>query len=59
MLSLDAIVKHLAHDQPSDPKLAHVMIALRGRVKGEQKAEACHLVPIVAVTNKLWVERAT
>jgi hypothetical protein len=63
MLSLDAIAKYLAYDQPTDPKLAHVMIALRGRVKGERKAEACHLVPIVAVTKsglkpKLWVDRA-
>jgi hypothetical protein len=63
VLSLDAISKHLAHEQPSDPTLAHVMIALRGRVKGERKAEACHLVPITAVTKsglkpRLWVERA-
>jgi hypothetical protein len=63
MLSLDAIAKYLAYGQPTNPKLAHVMIALRGRVKGERKAEACHLVPIVAVTKsglkpKLWVERA-
>jgi hypothetical protein len=63
MLSLDAISKYLAYEQPSDPKLAHVMIALRGRVKGERKAEACHLVPITAVTKsglkpRLWVERA-
>jgi hypothetical protein len=41
MLSLDAMAKYLAYDQPVDPKLAHVMIALRGRVKGERKAEAC------------------
>jgi hypothetical protein len=38
------------------------MITLRGRVKGEKKAEACHLVPLVAVTKsglktKLWIER--
>jgi hypothetical protein len=63
MLSLDAMAKYLAYDQPADPKLAHVMIALRGRVKGERKAEACHLVPIVAVTKsgltpRLWVQRA-
>jgi hypothetical protein len=63
MLSLDAIAKYLAYDQPKDPELAHVMIALRGRVKGERKAEACHLIPLVAVTKsglcpKLWVERA-
>jgi hypothetical protein len=63
MLSLDAIAKYLAYDQPADDELAHVMIALRGRVKGERKAEACHLIPIVAVTKsglqpKLWVERA-
>ena len=40
-----------------------IMIALRGRVKGEHKAEACHLIPIVAVTKsglkpRLWVARA-
>ena len=63
MLSLDAIAKYLTYEQPTDPKLAHVMIALRGRVKGERKAEACRLVPIVAVTKsglkpKSWVERA-
>jgi hypothetical protein len=39
------------------------MIALIGTFKGESKAEACHLIPIVAVTKpglkpKLWVERA-
>jgi hypothetical protein len=44
--------------------MAHVMIALRGRVKGERKkkAEACHLVPLVAVTKSglkptLWIKR--
>jgi hypothetical protein len=63
MLSLDAIGKYLAYGQPADPKLAHVMIALRGRVKGEHKAEACHLIPIAAVTKsglkpRLWVARA-
>jgi hypothetical protein len=63
MLSLDAIAKYAAYDQPDDPDLQHIMIALRGRVKGERKAEACHLIPIVAVTKsglkpKLWVERA-
>jgi hypothetical protein len=63
MLSLDAIAKYLAYGQPTDPKLAHVMIALRGRVKGEHKAEACHLIPIVAITKsglkpRLWVQRA-
>jgi hypothetical protein len=62
MLSLDGITKYLAIEQPRDPTLAHVMIALRGRVKGERKAEACHLVPLVAVTKsglkpKLWIER--
>lgn len=51
MLSPDAISKHLAYDQPINPELAHVMIALRGRAKGERKAEACHLIPIVAVTR--------
>jgi hypothetical protein len=63
MLSLDAMAKYLAYDQLADPKLAHVMIALRGKVKGERKAEACHLVQIVAVTKsglkpRLWVQRA-
>ena len=63
MLSLDAISKYLAYAPSTDPELAHVMIALRGRVKGERKSEACHLVPIVAETKsglkpKLWVERA-
>jgi hypothetical protein len=63
VMSLDAIAKCLAYDPHPDPDLAHVMIALRGRVKGERKAEACHLTPIVAKTRsglkpKLWVERA-
>jgi hypothetical protein len=63
MMSLDAIAKYLAYVPHPDPDLAHVMIALRGRVKGERKAEACHLIPIVAETRsglkpKLWVERA-
>ena len=63
MMSVDATAKCLAYGPHPDPKLAHVMIALRGRVKGERKAEACHLIPIVAVTRsglkpKLWVERA-
>jgi hypothetical protein len=49
MLSLDGVAKYLTFKQPSDPDLAHVMIALRGRVKGERKAEACHLIPIVDV----------
>jgi hypothetical protein len=63
MMSLDAIAKYLSHEQPSDPALAHVMIAMRGRVKGEHKDEPCHLVPLIAVTTtglkpKLWVRRA-
>jgi len=63
MMSLDAVSKYLEYEQPSDPALKHVMIALRGRVKGERKAEACHLIPIVAVTKsglkpRLWVQRA-
>jgi hypothetical protein len=62
MMSLDAIAKYLEHDQPSDPLLAHVMLALRGRVKGEHKDEACHLIPVVAITKsglrpRLWVRR--
>ena len=63
MMSLDAIARYLSYEQPADPKLAHIMIALQGRVKGERKAEACHLIPLVSVTRsglkpKLWVERA-
>jgi hypothetical protein len=63
MLSLDAIANYLGYEQPNDPDLHHVMITLRGRVKGEREAEACHLIPIVAITKsglkpKLWVERA-
>jgi hypothetical protein len=39
------------------------VIALRGRAKGEHKAEACHLIPIAPVTKsglkpRLWVARA-
>jgi hypothetical protein len=37
MLSLDGIAIYLAMGQPRDPTLAHVMIALRGRVKGGQR----------------------
>jgi hypothetical protein len=63
MFSLDAIAKYLRYEQPKDPALNHVMIALRGRVKGERKAEACHLIPVAAITKsglkpKLWVQRA-
>ena len=64
MMSLDAVSKYLAYDQPSDPLLNHVMTGLRGRVKGERKAEACHLIPIVVAVTKSglkprwWVQRA-
>jgi hypothetical protein len=63
MMSLDAIAEYLAHEQPSDPALANVMIAMRGRVKGEHKDEVCHPVPIITVTMtglqpKLWVRHA-
>jgi hypothetical protein len=62
MMSIDTITKYLVFEQPSDPMLANVMIALQGRFKGEHKDEACHLVPIVTVTIKtrlkpeLWVQ---
>jgi NAD/NADP transhydrogenase beta subunit len=62
MMSLDAMTKGLAV-QHSGVELARVMIALRGRVKGERKANACHLISIMAKTKlglkpKLWLERA-
>jgi hypothetical protein len=63
MLSFDAIAKYLRYEEPKDPALNHVMIALHGRVKGERKAEVCHLIPVAAVAKsglkpKLWVKRA-
>jgi hypothetical protein len=44
-------------------ELVNVCMALRGRVKGGSLEEACHLVPIAAVTAsgltpRLWVRRA-
>jgi hypothetical protein len=63
LLSLDATAKYLLVAQPIYPELANVCLALRGRVKGEALEEACHLVPIAAVTAsgltpRLWVRRA-
>jgi hypothetical protein len=62
LLSLDATAKYLSVAQPRSPELANVCLALRGRVKGESLEEACHLVPISAVTAsgltpRLWVRR--
>jgi hypothetical protein len=63
LLSLDATAKYLSVAQPRSPELANVCLALRGRVKGEALEEACHLVPIGAITAsgltpRLWVRRA-
>jgi hypothetical protein len=48
---------------PNQDLLATVLLALRGRVKGEALEEACHLVTIAAITAsgltpRLWVRRA-
>jgi hypothetical protein len=61
-LSLDATAKYLSVAQPRSPDLANVCLALIGRVKGEALEEACHLVPIAAITAsgltpRLWVCR--
>jgi hypothetical protein len=63
MMSLDATDKYLSVAQPRYPELENVCLALRVRVKGEALEEACHLVPIAAVTSsgltpRLWVRRA-
>jgi hypothetical protein len=50
LMSIDATAKYLSMAQPRSPKLANVSLVLRGRVKGEALEEACHLVPISAVT---------
>jgi hypothetical protein len=50
LLSLDATAKYLSATQPRSPDLANVFLALRGRVQGEALEEACHLVPIAAIT---------
>ena len=47
ILIRDAMAKYLAYEQPSNSRLAHVVIALGARVKDKRKAEVCHLVPIV------------
>jgi hypothetical protein len=62
LMSLDATTKYLPVSQPRSPELANICLALRGRVKGGLE-EACHLVPIAAVTAsgltpRLWVRRA-
>jgi hypothetical protein len=63
LLSLYATAKYLSVAQPRSPELANVCLALRGRVKGEALEEACHIVPIAAITAsgltpRLWVRRA-
>jgi hypothetical protein len=63
LMSLDATAKYLSVAQPRSAELANVCLALRGRVKGGSLEEACHLVPIAAVTvsgltPRLWVHRA-
>jgi hypothetical protein len=62
LLSLDATVKYLSVAQPRSPELKNVCLSLRGRVKGEALEEACHLVPIAAITASgltphLWVRK--
>jgi hypothetical protein len=49
LMSLDAIRKYF--DKPQKANLAHVMLGLPGRIKGEFWDQHCHLVPIVAVTQ--------
>jgi hypothetical protein len=63
LLSLDATAKYLLVAQPRSPELANICLALRGIVKGDALEEACHLVPIAAITAsgltpRLWVRRA-
>jgi hypothetical protein len=63
LLSLDATAKYLSVDQPRSPDPANGCLALRRRVKGEALEEACHIVPIAAITvsgltHRLWVRRA-
>jgi hypothetical protein len=60
LLRLDAMAKYLSASQPRLHEQANVCLALRGRVNGEALEEACHLVPIAAVTAygltpRLWV----
>jgi hypothetical protein len=49
MLSLDATMKYYSMEQPKDPTLGNVFLALRRRVKGEALNEECHLIPIADV----------
>jgi hypothetical protein len=63
LLGLDATAKYLSVAQPRSPNLANVCLALRGRVKGEALEDACHLVPIAAITAsglipRMWVRRS-
>jgi hypothetical protein len=60
MMSLDAIRRY--YGKPQKANLEHVMLGLRGRIKGEYKDEHCHLIPIAAVTRSglephKWVGR--
>jgi hypothetical protein len=55
-------VKYLSVAQPRSPQLDRVFLALRGRLRSEALEEACHLVPIAAVTAsgltpRLWMRR--
>ena len=58
MMSLDAVRKY--YDKPQKAAMAHVMLGLRGRIKGEYRDKVCHLIPIAATTRsgllpRLWV----
>jgi hypothetical protein len=60
MLSLDSTLKHFY--KPQVRGLEHVMVALRGRIKGEYLDETCHLIPLCARTKsglmpRLWIGR--
>jgi hypothetical protein len=57
LTSLDATAKYLSVAEPRSAELANVLLAFRGRVKGEALEEACHLVPIAAVTASVLTPR--
>jgi hypothetical protein len=60
MISLDGVGRHF--DKTQKRGLGHVMLALRGRIKGEHRDEACHLIPLASETDsglkpRVWVGR--
>jgi hypothetical protein len=60
ILSLDTTLKYYSMDQPNNPSLRNIFLALRRRVKGEALNEECHVIPIADETRSglkpwLWV----